>query len=137
MKNQISDSNARGFTLIEVIVVLTIIGILIGLALPQYQNAARRARESVLKENLFQLRKLIDQYFTDKGKYPASLQSLVQENYLRKIPIDPITGSSETWMEIRENPPAEEIEPGMELGIVDVLSGSDKKSLDGTLYNTW
>ena len=83
---------APGFTLIEMIIVFTLIGILVGLALPQYQTAARRAREAVLKEDLFQFRKLIDQYYQDKGKYPASLQTLVDENYLRAIPVDPMTG---------------------------------------------
>ena len=127
----------NGFTLIELIIVFTLIGILVGLALPQYQNAVKKARESVLKETLFQVRKLIDQYFTDKGKYPASLQTLVDENYLRKIPVDPITGRPDTWVEVREQPALDEVEAGREFGIVDVHSGSEEKSLDGTPYNTW
>ncbi|MCJ7563777.1 MAG: type II secretion system GspH family protein, partial [Candidatus Aminicenantes bacterium] len=92
----------KGFTLIEMIIVFTLIGILVGLALPQYQSAVKKARESVLKETLFQLRKLIDQYYSDKGKYPASVQALVDENYLRKIPVDPITGKADTWLEVQE-----------------------------------
>lgn len=126
----------RGFTLIEIIIVFTMIGILVGLALPEYRNAVRKAKEAALKEDLFQFRKLIDQYFSDKGKYPASLQALVDENYLRKIPADPITNSSE-WTEVLEEPKAEEIEPGMTFGIVDVHSTSEAKALDGTPYNTW
>jgi general secretion pathway protein G len=129
--------DCRGFTLIEIIIVFTLIGILVGLGLPQYKTSIKRARESVLKEDLFTFRKLIDQYLNDKGKYPASLQTLVEEAYLRKIPVDPMTNSAETWVEIRENPPYEEMVPGQEFGIVDILSGSEEKSLSGTPYNTW
>jgi general secretion pathway protein G len=128
---------SQGFTLIEMIIVFTLIGILVGLALPQYQNAVRKARESVLKETLFQIRKLIDQYNTDKGKYPASLQALVEENYLRKVPVDPITGKADTWIEVREQPAPEELDVTKEFGIVDIHSGSEDKGMDGTLYNTW
>ena len=127
----------KGFTLIEMIIVFTLIGILVGLALPQYQSAVKKARESVLKETLFQLRKLIDQYYSDKGKYPASVQALVDENYLRKVPVDPITGKADTWVEVQEQPAADEIEPGQVFGIVDVHSGAEGKGLDGTPFNTW
>jgi general secretion pathway protein G len=127
----------RGFTLIEMIIVFTLIGILVGLALPQYQNAVRKARESVLKETLFQLRKLLDQYNTDKGKYPASLQALVDENYLRKVPVDPVTGKTDTWIEVREQPNPDELDVIKEFGVSDVHSGSEEKGLDGTPYNTW
>lgn len=127
----------RGFTLIEIIIVFTLIGILVGLGLPQYQTAAKRAREAVLKEDLFQFRKLIDQYCQDKGKYPASLQTLVDEKYLRAVPVDPMTKSATTWVEVRETAaPDEYVNPG-DLGVVDVKSGSDAKALDGTLFNTW
>lgn len=126
-----------GFTLIEMIIVFTLIGILVGLGLPQYQTAAKRAREAVLKEDLFQFRKLIDQYYLDKRTYPASLQTLVDEKYLRAIPVDPITNSATTWIEIRETPSPDEIATLENLGVVDVKSGSDKKALDNTLYNTW
>jgi general secretion pathway protein G len=133
------EQNGRrpGFTLIEMIIVFTLIGILVGLGLPQYQTAARRAREAVLKEDLFQFRKLIDQYYLDKRKYPTSLQNLVEENYLRTIPVDPITNSATTWVEVRETPSPDEIATMENLGVVDVKSGSDKKALDSTLYNTW
>jgi general secretion pathway protein G len=127
----------NGFTLIEMLIVFALIGILVGLGLPQYKYATKRARESVLKENLFQMRKLIDQYYADKGKYPYSLQTLVDEKYMRAIPIDPITGSSETWIEIPEILSEEDLILAVEPGIADVLSGSEMESLDGTLYSTW
>ncbi len=128
----------KGFTLIELIVVFTLIGILVGLALPQYQTGTRRAREAVLKENLYVMRTLINQYYTDKMKYPASLQTLVDEGYLREIPVDPITKSSETWIEIPEILNQEDMLSGMEVpGIVDLHSGSERTALDGTVFSTW
>jgi general secretion pathway protein G len=127
----------RGFTLIEMIIVFTMIGILVGLALPQFKNAAKKAREATLREDLTTLRKLIDQYFVDKTKYPANLQALVEEKYLRKIPVDPITGKPD-WVEVREEPTSEDLlEPGYQAGIVDVRSNSELPSMDGTAYNTW
>ena len=131
------DRSVRGFTLIEIIIVFALIGILVGLALPRYQHSRHRAQEAVLKEDLFQMRKLIDQYYSDKGKYPATLRTLVEENYLRTLPIDPMTGSADTWQEIKDQPSYEEIVPGVEYGIVDVRSGSQAKALDGTTYDTW
>lgn len=127
----------RGFTLLEILIVFTLIGILVGLGLPQYKTATKRAREAVLKENLFQIRKLIDQYYADKEKYPTSLQTLVDEDYVRYIPIDPITKSLGTWVEIQEIPSDDELLLDFQPGVVDVRSGSDQKALDGTLYNTW
>ncbi len=132
------EGNETGFTLIEIIIVLGIIGLLVGLALPQYQTHYWKAKEAVLRENLSVIRRQIDLYYQDKGKYPASLQSLVQDNYLRQIPVDPITGSSSTWTEVREQPSAEEIVMLDTLGVVDVKSGSDLMSrIDKTPYNTW
>jgi general secretion pathway protein G len=127
----------EGFTLIEIIIVFALIGILVGLALPRYQHSRHKAQEAVLKEDLFVMRKLINEYYTDKGKYPASLRTLVEENYLRMIPIDPMTGSAESWQEIKDQPSYEEMVPGEENGIVDVRSGSQAKALDGTTYDTW
>jgi general secretion pathway protein G len=130
--------SGRGFTLIEIIIVFALIGILVGLALPRYGHARRKAQEAVLKENLFVMRKLINEYYTDKGKYPATLRTLVEENYLRTLPIDPMTGSADTWQEIKDQPSYEEMVPGVEYGIVDVHSGSQVKALDGsTTYDTW
>lgn len=127
----------RGFTLIELIVVLTLIGILVGLALPEFRNSIKRAKETILKEDLFIFRKLIGQYYQDKGKYPLTLQALVEEGYLRSMPEDPLTKSATTWVEIREQPSLEDYMPTGQLGVVDVRSGSEAKALDGTLYNTW
>jgi general secretion pathway protein G len=129
-------SRQKGFTLIELIIVFALIGILVGLALPQFKTSVTKAKESALKENLFRFRELIQQYYTDKGKYPLTLQALVDDNYLYKIPSD-ITGKADTWFEVREQPTMEDIEPGMTVGVVDVHSGSTEKALDGTLYNSW
>jgi general secretion pathway protein G len=127
-----------GFTLIELIIVLSIIGLLVGLGLPQYKSAMVKARETVLKENLFILRRLIDQYAQDKGKYPASLQALVQDSYLRAIPVDPTTRLSTTWVEVREQPSPEDPMLAEIPGVLDIISGSEDKSpIDGTPYNTW
>ena len=139
LRKVISDKHStKGFTLIELIIVFTLIGILVGLALPQYQTGTRRARESVLKENLYVLRTLINQYYTDKMKYPASLQTLVDEGYLRDIPIDPNTNATNTWIEIPEILNPEDMLSGMEIpGIVDVRSGSERTAMDGTIFSTW
>jgi general secretion pathway protein G len=132
-----SKSKEEGFTLIELIIVITLIGILVGLGLPQFKNATKRARETVLKENLFQMRKLINQYLVDKGKYPQALYTLVEEEYLFRIPIDPITRSADTWIEIPQVMTMEEMAAGTMPGIMNVQSSSDEISTDGTAYNTW
>ena len=125
----------RGFTLIEIMIVMTIISILVSIAVPLYQASIRRARESVLRNNLFTLRTVIDEYSFDKKKAPQTLQDLVSEGYLRQIPIDPITGSSDTWVVVNEDAltSVDQTEPG----IFDVRSGSDEKSLEGTPYSEW
>ncbi|MGA2533228.1 MAG: type II secretion system protein [Candidatus Aminicenantales bacterium] len=129
---------AAGFTLIEMVIVFALIGILVGLGLPQYKYSLIKARETVLRENLTVFRRQIDQYYQDKGKYPASLQALVQDSYLRTMPMDPMTKSSETWVEVRETPSPDEYVQPDSLGVIDVKSGSDMKSpIDGTLYSSW
>ncbi len=130
-------TNGRGFTLIELIVVLTLVGILVAVALPNYKKSRIRAKEAVLKEDLFQMRKLIQQFKIDKGRYPRSLQELVEEKYLREIPVDPFTGSRDTWIEVKEELSDEEIAEGKVPGIVDVKSGAQGISLDGTPYSEW
>jgi len=124
-----------GFTMVELMIVMAIIVILISIAIPQYQKAIIRAKESVLKNNLFTLRQVIDEYTTDKKKAPQSLDDLVQAGYLRDIPIDPMTGSNQTWHTIMEDvlQSVDQTEPG----IWDVKSGSDKTGLDGTPYADW
>ena len=137
MRNRTS-RHAAGFTLIEMVIVFALIGILVGLGLPQYKYSLVKAREAVLRENLFQFRKQIDLYYQDKGKYPASLQALVQDGYLRTMPVDPITKLSTTWVEVRETPNPEEYVLPESLGVIDVHSGSEQKSpIDQTPYNTW
>jgi general secretion pathway protein G len=128
----------NGFTLIEIIIVLGIIGLLVGLAVPQYQTHHWKAREAVLRENLSVLRRQIDLYYQDKGKYPISLQALVEDHYLRAMPVDPMTGSSTTWVEVREMPEPDEFVLPDALGVVDVKSGSELVSrIDKTPYNAW
>ncbi len=124
-----------GFTLLELMVVMTVILILATMAVPNLRIAIRRAREAVLRDDLFTMRKLIDQYTVDKQQPPQSLDDLVSAGYLRKIPVDPFTGSSESWQTDTETVP---IGPQQLVsGIVDVHSGSDAESLDGSAYNTW
>ena len=128
-----------GFTLIELLIVVAIIGILATMAVVQLRQTPQRAKEAALKENLYVLRNVIDQYFTDKGKYPDSLQSLVDDGYIRKIPIDPMTDSDTTWVEEASAGAAEEDQddPSLQGGIADVHSGSSESALDGTPYNDW
>jgi general secretion pathway protein G len=130
-------SEIKGFTLIEIMIVFTLIGILVAMGIPQFKYAVKRSREATLKEDLFIMRKLLNQYCVDKGHYPASLEALVEEEYLMKIPKDPITRSSETWIEVTETLTEEELINGEIPGVVDVHSGSEEISLDGTPYNTW
>lgn len=130
-------SGKNGFTLIEIMIVFALIGILVAMGIPQFKYAAQRAREATLKENLFIMRKLLNQYCIDKGRYPDSLQTLVDEEYLMKIPKDPITKSSETWVEVKEDLTTDELIQGKMPGVVDVHSGSEEISLDGTPYNAW
>jgi general secretion pathway protein G len=126
---------SRGFTFVELMVVVTIVVILVTMAIPIYSNTIRRSNESVLKQNLFTLRTVIDNYTYDKQKAPATLQDLVRDGYLRDVPMDPITKSNQTWRTIIED--ATQSVNQTEPGIYDVRSGSDKTSLDGTPYSEW
>jgi general secretion pathway protein G len=126
---------SRGFTLIELLVVISMISILAAMGMVQYRNSIRRTQEVTLKHDLFHLRDAIDQYYADKGKYPASLDALVTDGYIRRIPDDPIAQSSSTWQTI----PAE-LDPGnpsAEAGVYDVKSGASGTALDGTSYSDW
>jgi general secretion pathway protein G len=126
---------ARGFTLIELMVVMAIISVLLAIAIPIYQKSITRAKESVLRNNLFTMRTMIDEYTIDKQKAPESLQELVTDGYLRQIPQDPLTSSDQTWRIIMEDTPVGGANSSP--GIFDVRSGSDQKSLDGTAYSDW
>jgi len=124
-----------GYTLIELIIVMAIISILVSIAVPLYQKSLLRTKESLLKNNLFTLRTVIDEYTFDKQKAPQTLDDLVTDGYLRAVPIDPITNSAQTWRVIIEDSVSSvnQTEPG----IFDVRSGSDQKSLEGTQYSAW
>ncbi len=130
----------KGFTLMELMVVVAIIGILVSMAVPTYRTIVERAKETVLRENLYTLRDVIDQYYADKGKYPDSLDSLVSAGYLRRLPIDPITGKSD-WVTVpysgNEPGQLEPTEGESTGGIWDVHSASDAVGSDGTKYSTW
>ena len=127
--------NARGFSLIELLIVITLIVILAAIGMPLYKNAVQRTQEATLKENLFRMRDAIDQYYADKTKYPQSLQDLVSEKYLREVPKDPITDSVETWVEVPAEPDPNS--PSAEPGVYDVKSGAEGTAMDGTTYADW
>jgi general secretion pathway protein G len=128
-------ARADGFTLIELLVVVSLVIILASIGMAQYRSGVTRAQEAVLKEDLYRLRDVIDQFYADKQKYPQTLEELVEGQYLRAIPKDPFTGSADTWQLIQAEP--DPANPTAELGIVDVKSGSDKKALDGSTYSEW
>jgi len=123
-----------GFTLIEMLIVVTLIGILISIAVPSYRQSVLRARESVLRENLYILRSTIDQFTLDKKRAPASLDELVTEGYLRALPRD-ITSSPDTWQVEYED--VYLAADQTQTGITNVRSGSDAISTEGTPYSSW
>ncbi len=122
--------NKKGFTLLEIMIVVSIVGILVTMAMPNMQRYVIRARETSLRNSLFVFRDVIDQYYADHGRYPETLEKLVEEKYIRTIPKDPFTRSKNTWVII---PPPE----GEGTGVYDVHSGSDLVGIDGTPYNEW
>ena len=130
-------ARSRGFTLIELLVVMAIIGTLAAIGIPMLMNTPIKAKEAALKENLFTFRSCLDQYKADKGRYPESLEVLVQEKYIRKVPIDPFTKSADTWELVYEEPDSADAASEEPPGIIDVKSGSDMTAIDGTPYNTW
>ena len=130
-----SSHSDRGWTLIELLVVLSLIMILVSLAMNQYRLSIRTAEEATLRSNLYRMRDAIDQYYADKGQYPASIQALVTDGYLRAVPMDTITRSTETWTTVPAEP--DPSRPTSDPGIYDVKSGSDATSLNGTRYADW
>ncbi len=129
------ERRAAGFTLIELLIVLALISILATMGVVQYRNGVRHTQESVLRTDLFRMRDAIDQYYADKNKYPSSLDTLVSDGYMRKIPEDPITKSADTWQtEPAESDPSN---PTAEPGIYNVKSGAQGTALDGSSYSDW
>ena len=127
-------SGTAGFTLIELMIVVAIAAILVTLAIPSFQLSSIKAREAALKQNLFTVRAVLDQYYADRGSYPPNLETLVEQQYLRQIPIDPFTKSATTWQEIFEElNENDDSEPG----VYDLHSGSEETALNGTPYKEW
>jgi general secretion pathway protein G len=124
-----------GFTLVELLIVISLISILAAMGLVQYRNSVMSSKEAVLRTDLFRMRDAIDQYFADKQKYPSSLDSLVSEGYLRKLPEDPITKSADTWTTVPAEPDPNN--PSAEPGVYDVKSGAQGTGLDGSNYSDW
>jgi general secretion pathway protein G len=120
----------RGFTLLELLVVMAIIGTLLSLAVPHYFHSVEKTREAVLREDLKILRITLDRYYADAGAYPESLRYLVEQRYLRSIPEDPMTGSDQTWIVV----PAADRAKG---AVADIRSGATGRGLDGSLYREW
>lgn len=120
----------RAFTLVELLVVLAIIALLLSIAVPRYMNRVEQSKETMLRANLALTRHLLDQFYEDKGKYPDSLDDLVSNRYMRRLPIDPVTGSSTTWVPVPPPDPAQG-------AVFDVHSGAAGNGLDGTPYGEW
>jgi general secretion pathway protein G len=132
MKVQFRALSKAGFTLIELLIVITLISLLATMGVVQYRNSVQSTREAILRTDLFRMRDAIDQYYADKTKYPASLEALVSDGYMRKIPEDPITQSADTWQTVPAEP--DPSNPSAEPGIYDVKSGATGTALDGTSY---
>ena len=135
VKGVLTRRSDGGFTLVELLVVISLISILAAMGLVQYKNSILRTQESVLKTDLFRVRDAIDQYYADKGKYPSSLDALVSDGYMRKIPMDPITNSTDSWQTVPAE--ADPANPSAEPGIYDVKSGASGTALDGSSYSEW
>ena len=126
---------ANGFTIIELLIVMTLIIILASIGMTQYRNSVTRAQEAVLKENLFRMRDAMDQFYADKNKWPADLAELVSEGYIREVPEDSMTKSKDTWQTVTAEPDPNN--PASAGGVSSVHSGSDRTALDGSRYAEW
>lgn len=137
MTRRLSESGGspRGFTLLELMIVLSLIVLLASIGLMQYNSTVQRGREAVLAENLYRMRDAIDQFHVDKGKYPGDLSELVSAGYLRSIPLDPMTNSAESWQLVPAEP--DPSNPTADIGIYDIKSGSEAVGLDGRRYADW
>jgi general secretion pathway protein G len=124
-----------GFTLIELMIVLSLIVLLAGMGLAQYRNSVNAAKEATLREDLFRMRDLLDQYYADKQQYAPSLDALVSEGYMRKIPVDPFTGNADSWQIVQAEP--DPANPTADPGVADVKSGAEGTALDGSKYADW
>ena len=124
-----------GFSLLEMMMVVTLILIVVSIATPIYRTVTVRTREAVLRDHLYSLRALIDRFTLDNGRAPLRLEELVEKRYLGRLPTDPFTGSNETWQEVKEDAPLSPAQAT--LGIIDVHSGSNDLALDGTPYSSW
>src|SRR5262245_60735400 len=125
----------KGFTLVELLVVISLISILAAMGIVQYKNSVISAKESVLHTDLFRMRDAIDQYYADKGKYPSTLDALVSEGYMRKMPVDPFTQSADSW--VTEPAEPDPSNPGADPGVYNVKSGAQGTALDGSSYSDW
>jgi general secretion pathway protein G len=134
LASSLSRQSERGFTLIELLVVLGLIVVLATIATTQYRTSVIRSREAVLSEDLFRMRDAIDQYYADKGEYPPTLDALVTEGYIRKVPIDPFTNQAD-WQAIPSEPDPNN--PTASPGVYDVKSASDLTAINGTKYADW
>jgi general secretion pathway protein G len=128
-------SRPQGFSLLEMMMVVTLVLIVATISAPIYRTITIRTREALLRDHLFTLRTVIDRFTLDHGRSPANLEELVKVGYLTRLPTDPFTGSNQTWQEVKEETPV--LPQQTSLGIEDVHSGSDLVSLDGTPYNSW
>ncbi len=131
----IGGKDRSGFTLIELMIVMCIIGILAAIAAPNFNLGVIRAREAVLREDLYNFRNTIDQFYSDQGKFPDSIQEIVDKKYLRNIPIDPFTGKNDTWIVVAPPPVPEGTE--IKGSVYDVHSGSKLVGTNGISYNEW
>lgn len=125
----------RGFTLLEIMVVMALIVVLASMGLVQYRQSITRSQEAALKEDLFRMRDAIDQYYADKNQYPSSLDSLVTDGYLRALPVDPFTKAADSWQTVQAEPDPANVTA--DPGVFDVKSGSAATAMDGTKYAEW